>query len=70
MLKLMDEYDHENLKIEVETSLPGYRGARGSNLLSEIRGFPKHIVVDNGVEFTSTLKYLNAKSRWVIYDTY
>lgn len=70
MLIIVYEFDHENLKKEVEKPLPEYWVARGYMLLVDIGGLSKYIMVDNVDEFTSKLKYLNAKLRWEIYATY
>ena len=53
MLNIVDDFNRECLRIEVDTSLSGHRVARVLNQLAETRGLPKYIVVDNGTEFTS-----------------
>ena len=51
--------------IEVDTSLPGGRIVRTLDSLSEVRGLPRSIVVDNGPEFTSKALFLWAEQRGV-----
>jgi putative transposase len=53
MLNIIDDFNRECLRIEVDTSLSGRRVARVLDQLAETRGLPKNIVVDNGTEFTS-----------------
>lgn len=52
-LNLMDGYTREALAIEVDTSLPGPRVVRVLEGLSQERGVPERIQVDNGPEFIS-----------------
>jgi putative transposase len=52
-LTIVDDYTHESLAIEVDTSLSGERVTRVLTMLGEIRGLPKTIVLDNGTELTS-----------------
>ena len=47
------DYTHESLAIEVDTSLSGARVTRVLDMLGEIRGLPKTLVMDNGTELTS-----------------
>jgi transposase-like protein len=49
----IDDFNRECLRIEVDTSLSGHRVARVLDQLTETRGLPEYIVVDNGTEFTS-----------------
>jgi putative transposase len=53
MLNIVDDFNRDVLRIEVDTSLSGHRVARVLNQLTETRGLPKYIAVDNGTEFTS-----------------
>ncbi len=53
MLNIIDDFNREFVRIEVDTSLSGHRVARVLEQLAETRGLPKNIVVDNGTEFTS-----------------
>jgi putative transposase len=50
-LNVVDDYTRECLAIEVDTSLPGLRVKQVLQRLSEIRGLPASITVDNGPEF-------------------
>jgi putative transposase len=52
-LTVVDDFTHESLAIEVDTSLTGERVSRVLNMLGEIRGLPKTLVMDNGTELTS-----------------
>lgn len=51
VLTLVDDYSRECLAIEVDTSLPGARVVQVLEQVSNMRGAPKTIVVDNGPEF-------------------
>jgi hypothetical protein len=46
-LTIVDDYTHESLAIEVDTSLSGTRVTRVLDMLGEIRGLPKTLVMDN-----------------------
>ena len=63
MLNIVDDFSRESLAIEVDTSLPGTRAVRVLERLSEARGFPKTIVMDNGPEFTSKAMLLWSEER-------
>jgi len=52
-LNIVDDFSRECPAIEVDTSLPGARVVRVLERLSETRGLPKAIVVDNGPELIS-----------------
>jgi putative transposase len=52
-LTLVDTFTKESLGIEVDTSLTGQRVVRVLERLSEMRGLPEYIRVDNGPEFIS-----------------
>lgn len=52
-LNIVDDFSRECPAIEVDTSLPGTRVVRVLERLSETRGLPKVIVVDNGPELIS-----------------
>jgi putative transposase len=52
-LNLMDDYNREALAIEVDTSLPAERVIRVLDQVTEWRGKPNRIRVDNGPEFIS-----------------
>jgi putative transposase len=52
-LTVVDDFTHESLAIEVDTSLTGEHVSRVLNMLGEIRGLPKTLVTDNGTELTS-----------------
>jgi putative transposase len=47
-LNVVDDYTREYLAIEVDTSLPGIRVKQEMQRLSEMRGLPLSITVDNG----------------------
>jgi putative transposase len=51
-LAIIDDYSRECRVIEVDTSLGGVRVVSVLERLSEIRGLPKVITMDNGPEFT------------------
>lgn len=53
-LNLMDDYNREALGIEVDTSLPAERVVRVLEQITNWRGLPKRIRVDNGPEFISS----------------
>jgi putative transposase len=52
-LAVVDDFTHEALAIEVDTSLSGERVARVLDAIAAVRGYPKTIVLDNGPELTS-----------------
>ena len=50
---VIDEYNREGLRIEIDTSLPAARVIRALDQLIELRGKPKRLRMDNGPEFVS-----------------
>ena len=64
-LNLMDDYNREALAIEVDTSLPAQRVIRVLDQITEWRGKPKSIRVDNGPEFISTALGLWSEERGI-----
>ncbi len=56
---VIDEFNREGLRIEVDTSLPAARVIRALNELVEVRGAPLSIRLDNGPEFIA-----NALAQW------
>jgi putative transposase len=48
---VIDEFNREGLRIDVDTSLPAVRVIRALNELVEVRGAPLSIRLDNGPEF-------------------
>jgi len=48
---VIDEYNREGLRIEIDTSLTAARVIRALNELVEVRGAPLSIRLDNGPEF-------------------
>jgi putative transposase len=48
---VIDEFNREGLRIEIDTSLPAARVIRALNELVEVRGAPLSIRLDNGPEF-------------------
>ena len=59
-LTIVDDYTHESLAIEVDTSLSGARVTRVLDMLGEIRGLPKTLVMDN--ELNAVVNYSGTKS--------
>jgi putative transposase len=55
VLNIMDDYNRESLKIEVDTSLPALRVQRALDQVVALRGKPANIRSDNGPEFISHL---------------
>lgn len=53
LLNVMDDYNRQVLRIEVDTSLPSQRVIRVLEQLEQSRGLPEMIRVDNGPEFIS-----------------
>lgn len=51
MLTVVDDFSRECPTIEVDTSIGGFRVARVLDRLSQSRGLPESITVDNGPEF-------------------
>ena len=50
---VLDDYNREALRIEVDTSLPAKRVVRALDELVEVRGKPTRLRLDNGPEFIS-----------------
>jgi putative transposase len=50
---VLDDYNREALRIEVDTCLPAARVVRAFNELLQVRGKPARIRLDNGPEFVS-----------------
>ncbi|QOQ84222.1 DDE-type integrase/transposase/recombinase [Comamonas thiooxydans] len=48
---VIDEFNRECLRIEIDTSLPAARVVRALEELTEVRGVPQSIRLDNGPEF-------------------
>lgn len=55
VLNIIDDYNRESLKIEVDTSLPALRVQRALDQIIKQRGVPANIRTDNGPEFISHL---------------
>src|SRR4051794_1760807 len=53
VLTIIDEYTRECLAIETDTSLPGLRVIRVLERLTQTRGLPQEIHLDNGLNATS-----------------
>ena len=53
LLNVVDDFSRECLVIDAATSIPGTRVVRVLDELTELRGLPETIVIDNGPEFTS-----------------
>lgn len=56
---VIDDFNRESLRIEIDTSLPSARVIRVLDELIEIRGVPKRLRLDNGPELIS-----NALAQW------
>ena len=50
---VIDEYNREGLRIEIDTSLPAAQVIRALDELVEVRGAPLSIRLDNGPELTA-----------------
>jgi putative transposase len=64
-LTIVGDYTHESLAIEVDTSISGARVTRVLDMLGEIRGLPKTLMMDNGPELTSLVMLRWAADRRV-----
>ena len=62
---VLDEFNREALRIEVDTSLPAARVVRALNELVELRGKPRRIRLDNGPELVSQILAQWAKDNGV-----
>ena len=51
---VIDEFNRECLRIEIDTSLPAARVVRALDELIEVRGAPQSIRLDNGPEFIAS----------------
>lgn len=60
---VIDEFNREALRIEIDTSLPAARVIRALNELVEVRGAPLSIRMDNGPEFIAHALAEWAKSK-------
>jgi len=69
-LNVLDDYNRQALRIEIDTSLPAARVVRALNELIEIHGKPKRLRVDNGPEFISKLLADWAANMASIYDSF
>ena len=52
--RVIDEFNRECLRIEIDTSLPAARVVRALDELIEVRGAPQSIRLDNGPEFIAS----------------
>ena len=52
-LNVLDDFNREGLAIEVDFSLPAERVVRSLNQITEWRGTPQSIRIDNGPEYVS-----------------
>ncbi len=50
---VIDDFNRESLRIEIDTSLPSARVIRALDELIELRGKPRRLRLDNGPEFIS-----------------
>ncbi len=62
---VLDDFNREALRIEIDTSLPAQRVVRALDQLIEIRSKPKVLRTDNGPEFISEALALWAKRHGV-----
>lgn len=62
---VIDDYNREALRIEIDTSLPALRVIRALDELVEIRGTPQRLRLDNGPELISQLLQQWAKQHGV-----
>jgi putative transposase len=62
---VIDEFNREALRIEVDTSLPAVRVIRALNELVELRGAPLSIRLDNGPEFIAHVLAQWAQSKGI-----
>jgi putative transposase len=65
VLNIIDDYNRESLKIEIDTSLPALRVQRALNEIIKTRGLPANIRTDNGPEFISHVMGLWCESNQV-----
>jgi putative transposase len=65
---IIDDFNREALAIEVDTSLPAKRVIRILDQLTDWRGYPQRIRVDNGPEFISSALALWAEANQVTLD--
>ena len=54
ILNIIDDYNRESLKIDIDTSMPSKRVIQCLESIAFERGYPSSIRVDNGPEFIST----------------
>lgn len=59
---VIDDYNCEALRIEIDTSLPAARVVRALDELIELRGKPKRLRLDNGPELVSL-----ALQQWALH---
>lgn len=59
---VLDDYNRQALRIEIDTSLPAARIVRALDELVEVRGKPKRLRMDNGPEFVS-----KALADWAVH---
>lgn len=55
VLNIIDDFNRESLKVEIDTSLPALRVQRALEELKMARGLPTTVRTDNGPEFISNL---------------
>lgn len=65
VLNIIDDYNRESLKIEVDTSLPALRVQRALDEIVKAKGLPANIRSDNGPEFISNLMEVWCENRKV-----
>ena len=52
-LNIIDDFNREGLRIEIDTSLPAARVIRVLDMLASWRGYPQQLRIDNGPELIS-----------------
>ena len=67
-LNIIDDFNREVLAIDVDTSLPAQRVIRTLERISDWRGYPKRIRIDNGPEFISGALHAWADQHTVYLD--
>lgn len=65
ILTIVDDYTRESPGILVDRSIPSGRVTRFIDQISLYRGYPEHIRVDNGPEFTSALFHAWAEEQGI-----
>ena len=70
IFNVIDEFNRECLRIEIDTSLPAARVVRALEELTEVRGVPQSIRLDNGPEFIAQALKQWAQNKALSYATF